>query len=60
MSVDLTKKWSTEDEHIGNNYLVSVDLTKEWSTEDEDIANNAETVKDRQESNEVEERGLQV
>ena len=38
--------------------LVSVDLTEEWSAEDEDIANNAETVKDREERNEVEERGL--
>ena len=35
-------------------------LIVECSTEDEDIANNAETVKDREERNEVKERGLQV
>ena len=39
---------------------MSVVLTEEWSTEDEDMANNGETVKDRDERNEVEERGLQV
>ena len=39
---------------------MSVVLTEEGSTEDEYIANNAETVKDREERNEVEERGLQV
>ena len=39
---------------------MSVVLTEEGSTEDEYIANNAETVKDREERNEVEEKGLQV
>jgi hypothetical protein len=58
--VVLLDEWSTEDEDSANNYLVSVVLTEEWSTEDEDIANNAETVKDGEERNKVEERGLHV